>query len=137
MRSDSFRRKSRWGFTLVELLAAMVVLTTVIGLVTGLSVRISRVWKDIGHCQIAVAELSNQLDRLTRLEPQQAEEAILALQPSEHCRRTLANPQLAGQLAATDIGLQITLQLNWDRYSPGKPIQLAGWIAGIPPGSED
>ncbi len=137
MRSNSARTKPRNGFTLVELLAAVVILTTVIGLVTGLSVRISRVWKDIGQSQIAVAELSNQLDRLTRLQPQQAEEAIRALQPSVHCRRTLANPQLSGQLASTDIGLQITLQLNWNRYTPGKPIQLAGWIAGDPLDSED
>ena len=64
----------RRGVSLLELLVSGVVLVTVMTLVTTLCIRISSVWKDVGHHRVAVAELSNHLDRLTRLDANAAQQ---------------------------------------------------------------
>jgi type II secretory pathway pseudopilin PulG len=118
----------RTAMTLVELLVAVSLLTTVISLATGLSMRINRVWKEIGQARIALAELNNQLDTLLRLDPPNAAQAITALRLSDYCRRGLCNPTITGYIQESPVGMRITLEITWDRPHGGKPIQLSGWI---------
>ncbi len=128
--------KDRRGVSLIELLVAAVVLVAVMSLVTSLCFRISLVWQEIGHRRVAVAELSNQLERLTRMDPEDVPLALASLKPSALVEQTLLAPQLSGEMVESEIGHQIELQLNWRRRYPGKPVELVGWIAG-PPANEE
>ncbi len=134
MNSSKAKFTCRRGVTMIELVVAAVVMVVVMSLVTTLCFRISCVWQDTGHRRVAVAELSNQLDRLTQMSPQQVRDALGTLKPSELSKRTLRDLQLAGELFQSEIGHRIHLQLNWSRRHPGRPVELVGWI---PLGSEN
>lgn len=116
------------GVSMIELVVAAVVMAVVMSLVTTISYRISCSWQDTGHRRVAVAELSNQLDRLTRMSPELVLDALETLQPSELCKRTLRDPQLEGEMVPSEIGHRLHLQLNWARRHPGRPVELVGWI---------
>lgn len=128
MNSGKCTMSVRRGVTMIELVVAAVVMTMVMSLITSLCFRISCIWQDTGHYRVAVAELSNQLDQLTQMSPELVLEELETLQPSEHCKRTLHDPQLDGELSQSEIGTQIRLQLNWSRRHPGQPVELVGWI---------
>ena len=127
-KSTTNRMSCRRGATLTELVVAAVVMVMVMSLVTTLCYRISLVWQDIGHHRVAIAELSNQLDQLTRMTPEQAREALDSIAPSELSQRTLRNPELKGSISPSEIGHRIQLELNWNRRHPGQPVGLTGWI---------
>ena len=122
----------RRGVAMLELVVAAVVMVVIMSLVTTLCFRISLVWQDIGHQRVAVAELSNQLDRLSRMTPQQVRDELETLRPSELSKRTLREPQLSGEVVQSDMGHQINLRLDWNRGHPGQPIELVGWITHRP-----
>ena len=122
------QRCRRHGTTLVELLVSAFLLISVMSFVTTWCFHINTIWKDIGHHRVALCELSNQLEVLTRLNPTQAQEAIDAIEPSSTCARTLKNPELTGNLVEDALGTRVVLQLNWQRRYPGKPVTLAGWL---------
>ena len=132
MKSNTEKSKRRRGVTMIELVVAAVVLVVVMSSVTTLCFRISLVWQDIGQHRVAVAELSNQLDRLTRMNLQQVRDELQSLTPSELAQRTLHEPQLSGEMLPTEIGHQINLQLDWKRVNPGQPVELTGWIPNDP-----
>ena len=118
----------RRGVTMIELVVAAVVMAVIMSLVTTLCFRISCIWQDTGHRRVAVAELSNQLDRLTQMSPELVLDALETLQPSDLSKRTLRDPQLEGELFQSEMGHRIHLQLNWSRRHPGQPVELVGWI---------
>lgn len=122
----------RRGASMIELVVAAIVMVIVMSLVTTLCFRISLVWQDIGHRRVAVAELSNQLDRLTRMNPQQVRDELQTLKPSELSKRTLREPQLTGKMVQSDAGHQINLRLDWKRHQGGQPVELVGWIPWRP-----
>lgn len=128
MKTRTAKHDHRPGVAMLELVVAAVVLVVIMSLVTTLCFRTSLVWQDIGHRRVAVAELSNQLDRLTRMNPQQARDELSKLKPSELSRRTLPEPQLIGEMVPSEIGYQINLHLDWNRAHPGQPVELCGWI---------
>lgn len=113
---------------MIELIIACMVLVTVMTFVTTLCFQINKIWKDIGHHRIAVAELSNQLESLTQLSVAEAEIELESLEPTAYCLRTLRSPQLSGKLSADSIGTRIELSINWDKPNPGQPVVLVGWI---------
>jgi hypothetical protein len=104
------------------------VLLVVMSFVSSLVFRIDFVWKDTGHHRAAMNELSNQLERLTLLSPDEVSAAIDRLEPSEMVSRTLHEPELSGELVKDDWGDRIVLKLNWRRPYPGKPVQLVAWL---------
>ena len=130
LKIHSAKNNCRRGISLIELVAAAAATAVVMTLVTTLCFRISLVWQDVGHHRVAMSELSNQLERLTRMDVQQAATAMKTLEPSDLSKRTLRSPQLSGKLVQSDIGTQINLQLNWQRRHPGKAVELTGWITG-------
>ncbi len=121
--------RRRNGVTMVELVISAMLLVTVMTFVTSLSYSINLVWKDIGHYRIATGELSNQLENLTRLSRQEAQERVASLRPSEFSARTLREPVLDGQLVEDNLGTRVVLKLNWKRRNPGPPVELAGWLS--------
>ncbi|MEM7785906.1 MAG: hypothetical protein AAF623_21335, partial [Planctomycetota bacterium] len=58
-----FRRN---GVTAFEIMVTISVLTTVAMFVTTMAIQIKFIWRDIEQHQLAINELSNQLDELTR-----------------------------------------------------------------------
>ena len=126
--------QNRNGITTIELMISAVSLLTIMSVVSTLGVRINGVWKDIGHRRIAVCELSNQLDHLTRLSVDELEKELSSLEPSEHCARLLRNAKLQGTTESDALGTRILLSLNWDRRHAGTPVQLAAWIPSDPKG---
>lgn len=137
MKNHSKRPDWRSGFSLVELAVVATIVATIITLSTTLTVKTAHVWKDIAQCRVAVAELNNHLDRLTRMEPDEARQAIAMMQPSSYCRPTLANPQIAAEISPCDLGWHITLQLTWNRRHIDRPVRMTGWIVRQPEPTED
>ncbi len=113
---------------MLELIISAMVLIAVMTFITSICVQINFVWKDIGHHRAAVDELSNQLENLTRLTPDQAKQALEKLQPSTVCVGTLDGPELSGQLIKDNLGTRVLMQIDWKRRTPGQPVQLAGWL---------
>ena len=118
----------RSGITLLEVVVATVVLVAIMSLITTLCFRTSLVWRDIAHHRVAMAELSNQLERLTAMDHVQVRDELNSLEPSEPLMRTLNEPRLTGEMVPSKIGYQIHLRLNWKRRLPGKSVELTGWI---------
>ena len=120
--------QQRSGISMAELVASAAVLTLLMSMVTGMCYRISTIWKDVGHHRVALVELSNQLDRLTTMEVEQAREELESIAATSTCSRTLRDPKLKGELVETDLGTQVNLELNWTRVNPGTPVRFSGWI---------
>lgn len=121
-------RGRRGGIAAAELIISAVLLITVMSFVTTICFRINLVWKDINHHRVAMGELSNQLEELTQLSPQEARTAVDSLKPTAICARSLQNPEITGEVVDDELGSRILLQLNWKRSNPGKAVELVGWI---------
>jgi hypothetical protein len=106
-------------------------LVTVISFVTSLAFRIDLVWKDTGHHRSAMNELSNQLEHLTLLAPDDVAAALESLRPSDELSRTLPQPKLTGEVINDDWGQRIVLRLNWDHRHEAKPVELVGWLSAV------
>jgi hypothetical protein len=129
--------RCRDGITAVELIISAGLLITVMSFVTTICFQINLVWKDINHHRVAMGELSNQLEELSRLSREDAQTAIDGLKPSSVCGRSLNKPELTGELIDDVFGTRIVLKINWDRRNPGKPMELVGWIASEIPQKPD
>ena len=114
--------------TVIELVVSAMLLVTVMTFMTTLCFRVNLVWKDIGHHRVAVGELSNQLEELQRMTPEDVEDELTNLQPSELCQLTLRDPKLTGRLVKDELGNRIDLEINWTRQNPGQPIVLSAWL---------
>ena len=116
------------GFTVTELIVCVAVLLTVMTVSTSMFFQTQRIWQDIRHHRIAVSELSNQLDRLTRLTQQELEAELAKLRPSALCAEALRDPELTGVVNDDSVGTRITLKIKWKRRHGEKPITLCGWL---------
>lgn len=114
---------------MVETLVAIVLLTVTVSMIAAMSVRIHHIWKEISHRRVAVAELNNQLELLTRLPLAELDQAIRNLQVSDACLSILSEVTLEGETIEDPLGTRVTLRINWQRKVPGKPLQLSGWVS--------
>ena len=92
--------------------------------------RINRMWTDTHKHQFAIDELSNQMDALVRLNPDQVNEALQDLQVTDAFRKSVPKATIAGELSKDDLGQRVTLSLSWQVVKDAKPIQLSGWLMG-------
>ena len=113
---------------MIELVISAMILVTVISFVTSLLYRIDGVWSDCADQRAAMCELSNQLERLTLLSPDQLSDAIESLEPSPTVARTLHEPVLNAQLITDEFGPRLVLQIDWQRRYPGRPVEMVAWI---------
>ena len=136
--------QQRRGVTIVETLVAFTLLSTALAVATPLVVRNGRLLSEQQDYRLALDELSNQLDRLSALPPEQLTDALKKLEPSEFTASRLPTARLSGQLDADNGGQRLTLSLSWDeprRYRA--PITLTAWIyprpqeTGAEPEGED
>ncbi len=116
------------GVTLVEVLVAILLSTVVVSMIASMSVRIQHIWKEINHRRIALTELNNQLEELTRLPHDQMLSALGNLQADTACQTVLDDVRLEGEAIPDQLGTRITLRINWQRRVPGLPLQLSGWL---------
>lgn len=133
----SINQTQRNGVSSIELIVSAVLLMTVMSFMTTLCVRIDRVWKDISQQRVAVAELSNQLERLTLLPVDKIVAAIDGLEPSENCAMILPHPVLRGEIADDNLGRRITLKIHWQRQPVEKSVELSGWLMRVPAKPEE
>ena len=91
-------------------------------------VRCGRLRQSLGHERLALDELSNQLELLSRMTPDELSAAVLRLEPSQVVRDSLPNVQLKAVLAEADGTLQVTLQITWDAVGRrDHPLELTAW----------
>ena len=120
--------KPRAGFTMIEAVVSAGLLMVVMSFVVQMTFRIDGVWGDTHHHRIAIQELSNQLDRLTRLSVEEIQTELQQLQPSEAIHETLHEATISGELVKDEFGQRVALQLNWDKRQPGKPMEMSAWL---------
>jgi hypothetical protein len=122
-------RSTRAGTSTLDALVACTLLVTVISVATPLVVRHTRLIKSQRDYRLALDELSNQMDSLTALRPDELAAAIDKLAPSAFLTERIPSAELSGNLQATEIGSRITLKLLWNEAQVGKePLSLAAWV---------
>ena len=133
-------RNAQWrcrrGTTLLELLVAATLLVSVMSVVAPLAVRSGRLWQDSRHYQLALDELSNQLERLTSLDAAALEAALAELTPSQPVRDSLPNPVLSAETIDDAESRRLVLRLQWDRVGPAEPLTLVAWLDPLPMASD-
>lgn len=124
----SIMSSKRRGTTMVECIIAASALSVAIGTVTMGVFRIGRIWTDTAHYRIALQEVSNQLEVLTNLPPDEVQPAIDALVVSPDVARSLDGARLSGQLLQDGFGDRVRLGITWQAGHAMRPIQIEGWL---------
>lgn len=119
----------RRGSGMTELLVAATLLLTGISLVMSVSFRTGKLWQDSRHHDLALQELTNQLELLTTKETNELESALAALEVSDAVKAALPNPKLSGRLHDDDFGARIELTITWERLGDATPLSLVAWLA--------
>jgi len=119
----------RRGTTLLECIVAASILSVAIGTVTTAVFRIGRIWTDTGHYRISLQEVSNHLESLTQLPPEQVQPAIDSLAVSAALARSLVDAKLTGELVQDDFGDRVKLELSWRDGRSVRPIRMTAWLA--------
>ena len=132
---------ARRGTTSLEVIVAFTLLSGVMAFAVPLVVAHGRLLKAQRNYRIALDELSNQLDRAGTLPAVELPAAIENLSPSAHAAQRLPGARLRGELAESQFGRRLTLEITWDEPNRHTaPIRLTGWIkssASTPPASEE
>jgi len=127
----------RNGVSTIELVVASSMLIVVMTFATTMIFKIQSVVKETRYERIAVNELSNQLEKLTIMELEQAKTAIESLAASDDCKSVLNEPKLTGAVVQDPIGHRVDLQIGWQSVNVRKPIRLSGWIVSASEETED
>lgn len=123
---------ARRGFSLLELIVAATLLVSALGIVAPLAARTGRLWQDSRRHQLALDELTNQLERLTTLDAATLKTALAELTPSEPVRATLPNAALTAETFDDADGRRLALSLQWDRVGNPPPLTLIAWLEPLP-----
>jgi hypothetical protein len=120
---------TRRGASVLEVLVSCTLLGTVFSVATPLVIQHNRLLITHRDYQLALDELSNQLERLTALPAAELPAALGKLSPSDRATAHLHDAKLTGELAAADQGQRLTLHLVWgDPQRRAPPVSLAAWI---------
>lgn len=124
---DGYR--SRRGISSVEVIVAFTLLSVMLSVSTSLLVKHGRMLQAQRQYRTALDELSNQLERLTALPPDELEQAVDQLSPSAFAEQQLPGVQLEGELQQADLGRRVILRIWWDEPQRSEaPVSLAAWI---------
>lgn len=127
--SSSPKPATRFGFTSTELVVASSLLVAVMAVIGPLTVRNARMLQDARHQQIALEELSSEMERLTALQGNARMQAIDDLNPSPWLSRALPNAEIKGETVEDEDGKRLVLTLEWkDPNYPRAPLRLVGWL---------
>lgn len=128
--SSGRRVDRRTGGMMVELVVAATLLVALIGTFTPMSLSAGRLWQQTRQHQLALDELSNQLDRLLVLSEPDRAAAIESLQPSAAALAALPEASLSAVQQSDRDGVRVKVELSWQRAVPAVPLSLTGWIQG-------
>lgn len=117
---------------MTDLVVGATLLVALISFVAPLAVRTGRLWQDTDRTRLALDELSNQLERITRLEESELPAALESLTPSPHLAKRLPSATIEGETITDTDGTRVVLSLHWDRVGLAKPITLVGWVDSLP-----
>ncbi|TWT75409.1 hypothetical protein [Allorhodopirellula solitaria] len=122
------RRDRRQGITMIECVVAASILLVAMSTVTTMAVRVGRLWSDVAHQRIAMSELTNTLESITKLPADEIDEALKELMPSSAVAASLDRAELTGERIEDEFGERIVLTLSWKAAHPIRPARLVGWI---------
>ena len=129
--SRMMNRQRNWGFTHTELMVSAAVLLATVSLVTSLSFRIQRVWRDVDYQRVAVNELQNHLDRLVRMDEVEADAYLSQLAVTEKTQRVFKTATIVSNSQKDSLGTRITLKIQWESRIPTKPVEMSAWVRGV------
>lgn len=125
--------RTRKGFTSTELVVASSLLVAVMSIVSPLAVRTTRLWKDSRDQQLALSELTGEVERLTAMDALAREAAIESLQPSAALAKAAPLAKIQVETIHDDEGKRIVLTLDWNQPNlPRAPVRLVGWLDPLP-----
>ena len=119
----------RRAFTLIELVVSASLMIAGLAIFGRLTTATGRTWSQTRQHNVAMEELSSQLDRLIALPTENIDDAIAALNPSDAAADALPSVKLAAKRFADRDGARIEVSIDWDRGRPSQPMRLTGWIA--------
>ncbi len=111
-----------------DLIVAALLTLTLIGTLTTFTIRTGRLMVDTRKHQVAIDELSNQLESLLVLDEESLVSAIRDLKPSDEAVIALPEAVLSAERSDDSHGKRIALHLNWNRGTYATPLRLVGWI---------
>ncbi len=111
-----------------DLIVGSVLVVALLSTVTTFSFRNRRVLKDARHQQLALDEVSNQLERLVGLSDEERLLAIANLKLSDPLLNALPQAKLTSELLDDGNGKRIELAIHWNPIEDAVPIRLVGWI---------
>jgi Tfp pilus assembly protein FimT len=123
--------KSRFhrGFTSTELVVASSLLVALMGVVGPLAVRNSRLWIESRHHQLALEELTGELERLTAMDSTARAKAIESLKPSGLLLNAAPDATIEAETLWDQDGERLVLTLRWNRGDhPRAPLRLVAWL---------
>jgi Tfp pilus assembly protein FimT len=125
----SFTSLLRQGFTSTELVVASSLMVAMMGVVSPLAVRNSRLWIESRHHQLALEELTGELERLTAMDSTARASAIESLEPSERLLDAAPNAKIEAETFEDRDGQRLVLTLRWNRGDhPRAPLRLVAWL---------
>jgi hypothetical protein len=122
----------RSGASTLEAVVAFTLLSTILTVVTPLVVTHGRLLASHRDYQLALEELSNQVDRLSALPEAELRTALEELAPSPLAADKLPGAELKGELAPADFGQRLSLALSWEgAQGRTPPVRMAAWVFPI------
>ena len=128
MKQHKSLEDARGASTVTELVVAASLLVSLIGASVPLVVKSGRLWQETREHELAIDELSNQLERLTALPDADRDIAIAELKPSNTVQATLVDVRIESQTIRDKAGERLLLTIDWDRTVDAKPLSLVGWL---------
>jgi hypothetical protein len=122
-------RVLRCGSAVIELIVAATLLITGLSLLGTVAFRTGKLWQDTRHRQLALDELTNQLERLTSFEESQIDELLEELTLSTAVDSVLPSAKLSGRKLSDDNGTRVVLEIEWNRLGAAEPLTLVGWLS--------
>ena len=126
------RARYRNGSMMTEVVVAAGLLAAAFSVTAPLVVTSGRMWQQTRHQQLAMDELSNQMERLLVISEEQQAEALQQLAVSEQLAEVLVDARLTSEIIDDDDGKRLVLSMTWDRGVEALPLRLVGWLdAGL------
>jgi hypothetical protein len=123
------RTTARRGLSSLEVIVSLTLLASAIACSLPLLVAHGRLLKTQRNYRLAVDELASQLDVLGTLPASELPSAMEKLAPSTSLAERLPGATLRGELADSQLGRRLTLELVWNEPNrQAAPVRLTSWL---------
>jgi len=112
----------------MELLAATLLLTVAIAGTPSLFRKIHSLQDASRIYHLAIQELSNHMESLTRMSPSNCEEALDSIAVSAELKQQIPESSIRGQITQDGDAWKIVLSIQLPVQHRSEPIQLIGWL---------